>query len=713
MAVRFLKVVLLLMLVVENGGRAEAPAGSGESPVGVLETISPTVTGAAAFSEARIEVAFSESMYDPSTRDTSRYTVSGPGKGTLTIRPDTVSGEGPYTLTWNTGEMQGGNSLTVVVTGAQDAVGNPVAPWDCSASFTAMGKAPVFSNLVVMPPQAPVGRKVTLLFTSSEETYAPPVVKINGRNATWISSGSKSVNCVYEYMVTEADTPGMAEITIFAYDPAGNLGTLTRADVLEILEVPLGVPLHLWHIVVGLLSVGLLRSLRRRRSGKYFLTAVLFLMALPVLARDPTVSNVHFVQRPNGIYGSVVDISYDLVAPNGPCAVMVFLSLDGGADGYPYRIMSVTGDVSGVSSGTGKHILWDIYTDYPEQEMQTARIKVTGTECNPAAIQDPGLEQKIRGALGMGAEEPLCQEDLQNLTTLDIDAHYWDELGDEQSIESLSGLQQAVNLRDFRIRGAVNLHDLSPLGEMDQLERLDLPGATGVDDLTPISSLPNLRYLDLQATGVANLAALSSAKSLQELRLGQNAVSDVTPLTALASLQSLDLGDNDIVDVTALSSLANLTWLNLSYNPITTLESFVSGAIFSGAGAGDILLAHGNPFVQVVCDVQIPALETRGVDVTYTPCGEPVAVSACYTPIETTVDAACSTSPSSDPIVAWNWTVTFCLEGWECYVYTNDAGPTLDVSSLCNPEDWAAVKLTIETVSGCHREYSGPFCSGK
>ena len=231
-------------------------------------------------------------------------------------------------------------------------------------------------------------------------------------------------------------------------------------------------------------------------------------------------------------------------------------------------------------------------------------------------------------------------------------------------------------------------------------------------DLTPLSSLPNLRYLDLQATGVAKVAALSSVTSLQELRLGQNAISDLTPLNALVNLQTLDLGDNDVVDVTPLSSLANLTWLNLSYNPITTLESFVSGAIFSGAEAGDTLLAHGNPFVQAVCDLQIPALEARGTDVTYTPCGEPVDVSACYTPVDTTVDAACSTSPSSDPIVAFHWTVTYCLEGRECYVYTNDAGPTPDLSSLCNPQDWAKVELTIETASGCRREYSGPFFRG-
>lgn len=713
MAMRFLIVVLSLMLVMGKGVGADVPAGNAESPVGVLETISPRVTGARVLSEASIEVTFSETMSATSARDADGYIIYGEGDGTLAQRPDTVSGDGPYTLTWNTGEMRDGKDLTVMVIWASDLVGNLVSTWHCTASLTAIGKVPVFSNLVVMPPQATVGQRVRILFDSSEEMYRSPAVRINGRNAVWISGGNKATNFVYEYTVSAVDTPGMAEITISGCDSALNQGTLTRIDVLEIMKVTLGVPLRAWHIVVGLLVLVLLPLLFRRRFGAYFLPTVLFLMTLPVLAQAPTVSNVSFIQRPNGIYGSVVDISYDLVAPNNPCTVMAFLSFDGGADGYPNSITSVTGDISEVTTGTNKHIYWEIYADYGEMEASAARIKVTATECIPVVFQDPGLEQKIRSVLGLGAEALLCEEYLQSLTALDIDARYWDEFGDEQSIGSLAGLQSAINLRDFHLSGAVNIHDLSPLGEMDQLERLALPGATGIDALTPLSSLPNLRFLDLQGTGVANVAALSSVTSLQELRLGQNAVSDVTPLTALVHLQSLDLGDNDIVDVTPLSSLANLTWLNLSYNPITTLEPLVAGTAFSGAGTGDTLVAHGNPFIQDVCDVQIPGLESRSIDVIYTPCGEPIAVTACYTPAGDTVDAACSTSPSSDPIVAWHWRVIFCLEGWECYAYTNDSGPTLDVTSLCNPEDWAEVKLTVETASGCRREYSGPFCSGK
>lgn len=691
---------------------AERLSGSDESPVGALETVSPRVTGGRALSESSIEVAFSEAMYSSSARDAARYTVSGTGMGTLATHPDVISGENAYTLTWLSGEMRGDNSLTVVVSGVQDQVGNPVSSWNCSASFTAVGMAPVFSNLVVMPPQAPTGRKVRLFFASSEETRALPTVKVNGRNATWISGGNKAVNFVYEYAVSGTDPPGMAEITISAYDPAGNLGTFTVTDALEILQVALGVPMRAGHILVGLLAVGLLRFLFRRRSGRYLLPVVLLLTASPVLAQAPEVSNVVFLQRPNGMLGSVVDISYDLVAPGGPCEVMTFLSLDGGADGYPYQIMSVTGDIAGVTTGMNKHIYWDIYADYPEREMPEARIRVTAVECTSVVFQDPGLERKIRSVLGLGTDALLCEEDLQNLTALDIDARYWDEFGDEQSIASLVGLQYAVNLRDVRIAGAVNIHDLSPLGEMDQLERLALPGATGIESLAPLSSLPNLQFLDLEATEVADLTALSSITTLQELRLGKNVISDLSPLSALVNMQSLDLGDNDILDVTPLSSLANLTWLNLSYNPISTLASFLLGAIFSGPGTGDTLLAHGNPFVQDVCDVQIPGLKSRNIDVAYTPCGEPITVTACYIPVSDVVDAVCSASPSSDPIVAWHWRITFCLEGWECYVYTNDSGPTLDVASLCNPEDWAKVELTVETASGCRREYSGPFCSG-
>ena len=264
---------------------AHGLTGSGDSAVGVLETISPTVTGITVLSEASIEISFSEALLTPDDTAPENYSVSGVGAGTLAMSPDLVTGAGPYTLTWFTGEMLGGKTVTITVDGVQDMMGNPINPAQNSASDTGIGVLPV----------------------------------------------------------------------------------------------------RMWPVAALLLGIGAIVLLRRHRPAGVLLllVAALLFVGPAAFAQGPEVTNVTFTQGTDGADGTQVDIYYDLVAPNGPCDITVWLSKDGGADGYIHPVTSITGDIADVVAGTGKHIVWDIRADYPEEDISQARIRVTAVDEAP------------------------------------------------------------------------------------------------------------------------------------------------------------------------------------------------------------------------------------------------------------------------------------------------------------------------------------------
>ncbi len=352
---------------------AQALTGSGESASGALETVSPTLVSVSAVTERSVSATFSEGMLAPGATTPGNYSASGLGAGTLAAHPDVVSGGGPYTLSWSAGEMQDGASVTVTATGLQDAVGNPINPAQNSASCAGIGFAPVFTNLAASPAQASVTETVTITFTCSESLDGDPDVTVNGHAATWVSGG-KAVDYTYHYEVQSGDPLGMASVSVTGFDLAGNLGSLSSDAALEIVEEQAGLPLYAWPTGLALLTAGILMLAKRRRLGAGLLVLAL-LASTAAFAQTPAVSNVTFSQSPNA--GSTqVDIYYDLVAPNGPCDITVSLSKDGGADGYIHPVTSVTGDIAAVTTGTGKHIVWDIRTDYPEEDIPNARIRV-------------------------------------------------------------------------------------------------------------------------------------------------------------------------------------------------------------------------------------------------------------------------------------------------------------------------------------------------
>jgi len=93
----------------------------------------------------------------------------------------------------------------------------------------------------------------------------------------------------------------------------------------------------------------------------------LFLIQAQILfSQAPVVSNVSFAQRTDG--SLIVDIYYDLSDDDSETkTIQVEASADNGST-WDLTCISLTGDVgSGVTLGAGKHIVWDFYTDNPDQ----------------------------------------------------------------------------------------------------------------------------------------------------------------------------------------------------------------------------------------------------------------------------------------------------------------------------------------------------------
>jgi len=85
----------------------------------------------------------------------------------------------------------------------------------------------------------------------------------------------------------------------------------------------------------------------------------------------------------------------------------------------------------------------------------------------------------------------------------------------------------------------------------------------------------------------------------------------------LTNLTELYLQGNEIADISALSSLANVTDFQLLYNQISDLQALVDNA---GLGAGDsVNIQYNNLDLTPGSDdmLNIQALESRGVTVTY------------------------------------------------------------------------------------------------
>ena len=92
-------------------------------------------------------------------------------------------------------------------------------------------------------------------------------------------------------------------------------------------------------------------------------------------------------QRNDG--SQLIDIFYNLSQEPGFYYITIEVSLNGGANYLP--ISNATGDVSfGVAPGTGKHIVWDIGAQYPNQFSSSTKVRINAiaNDTPPGAMVD-------------------------------------------------------------------------------------------------------------------------------------------------------------------------------------------------------------------------------------------------------------------------------------------------------------------------------------
>ena len=139
-------------------------------------------------------------------------------------------------------------------------------------------------------------------------------------------------------------------------------------------------------------------------------------------------------------------------------------------------------------------------------------------------------------------------------------------------------------------------------GEMETLLHLNAKDA-GISDLTGLEFAANLKVLGLYGNRITDVSALSGLTNLTELHLSFNQITDVSALAGLTNLRILYLRNNQITDLSALAGLTKLRILDLTQNPL------------NASSIND----------------HIPALQTRGVTVTFDPT--PVTITDDPTPV--------------------------------------------------------------------------------
>lgn len=131
-------------------------------------------------------------------------------------------------------------------------------------------------------------------------------------------------------------------------------------------------------------------------------------------------------------------------------------------------------------------------------------------DLNEAVHLDPILKK----CLGFHEEQQITHAELQQVTSLDP------FLGSHKKIESLAGLEHAVNIQfiDLSYMLSKAIYELPDLRRLKNLDFLVLSN-TNISELTNIALLPNLRNLILRNTFVTDVRPLAKIKSLEHVTL--------------------------------------------------------------------------------------------------------------------------------------------------------------------------------------------------
>ena len=248
----------------------------------------------------------------------------------------------------------------------------------------------------------------------------------------------------------------------------------------------------------------------------------------------------------------------------------------------------------------------------------------------PGDVPDAALAAAIRRSLGLPADTALTTALINQLTNLD---------GYAQSITTLTGLEQATNLRTLDL-GQNQIVDISALSSLTQLTHLYLDD-NQIADISPLAGLRNLRLLRLARNPITDLMPLlalqqqnpgldvdihvpprgsgvtfadanleAAVRATLELRSADplttttmlnlitleaydRRIASISGLEHATNLVALDLGLNQIVDISPLAGLTQLEVLYLDDNQIVDVSPL------AGLTKLNTLFLRGNPIASL------------------------------------------------------------------------------------------------------------------
>ena len=293
------------------------------------------------------------------------------------------------------------------------------------------------------------------------------------------------------------------------------------------------------------------------------------------------------------------------------------------------------------------------------------------------AIPDANLRTAVEAALGKAGGAPITQAEMATLDSLTADKRGVSDLTGLEYATNLTWLDLATNnitditplaglteLRELFLQNN-NISDLASLvgntglgkgGKVDVTNNplnaaslsthipalqargvgvsLDVPSpAVSIPDAnlraaieatlgktsgSPITQAEMATFDSLEASdaNISDMTGLEYATNLTYLSLYDNNITDISALASLTNLTRLWLSYNKIEDISALSGLTNLTVLILESNHISDLAPLAAN---TGLGRGGTVDVKNNPLNAASHSTHIPALQARGVSVSYVP----------------------------------------------------------------------------------------------
>ena len=137
----------------------------------------------------------------------------------------------------------------------------------------------------------------------------------------------------------------------------------------------------------------------------------------------------------------------------------------------------------------------------------------------------------------------------------------------------LSPLKAMEKLHSLRLSGMRNLTDLSTLQHLVQLKFFESRYNRNLRNYSGLNALSELEHLELPGAYMTDLSPLKNLRKLKRLNLGDGwNISDLSPLANLTEMEYLDLGWLEIDDLSPLENMRKLKRLNLRGAEISDLS---------------------------------------------------------------------------------------------------------------------------------------------